>query len=255
MSDEDLSAYDNRAITRIGDTVHRPAHWWTPAVHELLNYLESVAFPYSPRVLGFDADGREALSFIEGESGGDSWTKIITDDGLVKFARLLRAYHEAVRGFTPSPDAQWAYRSGVPAPGEIMCHGDFGPWNVVWRGDEPVGIIDWDMALPAQPRYDVLYALEYAAPFCDDERAREWNHFPAPPERKHRIEVFIEAYGPVAVGDIVGDVAAMQRQVGGFVAHLAERGLQPQADWIANGELAEVEKRAMWTEQHRALFT
>ena len=91
MSDEDLSEYDNRAIVRIGGAVHRPAHWWTPAVHELLNYLETVAFPYSPRVLGFDAEGREVLSYIEGESGGDSWTKIITDDGLVKFARLLRA--------------------------------------------------------------------------------------------------------------------------------------------------------------------
>jgi len=105
----------------------------------------------------------------------------------------------------------------------------------------------------------VLYALEYAAPFCDDARALEWNHFPSPPDRRRRIEVFIEAYGPVAVGDIVGDivgdVAAMQRQVGGFVAHLAARGLQPQADWIAQGELAEVEKRATWTEQHRALFT
>lgn len=136
-----------------------------------------------------------------------------------------------------------------------MCHGDFGPWNVVWRGAEPVGIIDWDMALPAQPRYDVLYALQYSAPFCDDSTALEWNHFPSPPDRKRRIEVFTEAYGLAEAGDIVGDVAAMQRQVGAFVAYLADRGLQPQADWIAQGELAEVEKRATWTEQHRALFT
>lgn len=255
MAEDDLSEYENRAIIRIGDTVHRPTHWWTPAVHDLLNYLESVAFPYSPRVLGFDAEGREVLSFIEGQSGGDSWTKIITDDGLVKFARLLRAYHEAVRGFAPSPQSQWAYRTGAPAPGEIMCHGDFGPWNVVWRGDDPAGIIDWDMALPAQPRYDVLYALQYSAPFCDDTMALEWNHFPSPPDRKRRIEVFTEAYGLEEAGDIVGDVAAMQRQVGAFVAYLADRGLQPQADWIAQGEQAEVEKRATWTEQHRALFT
>ena len=255
MSDDNLSYYDNRAIIRIGATVHRPTHWWTPAVHELLHYLESVAFPYSPRVLGFDAEGREILSFIEGESGADSWIKIITEDGLAKFARLLRAYHEAIRDFAPSPQAQWAYRTGAPAPGEIMCHGDFGPWNIVWQGDEPVGIIDWDMALPAQPRYDVLYALEYSAPFCDDKKALEWNHFPSPPERRRRIEVFTAAYGLGEAGDIVSDVAAMQRQVGAFVAYMADRGLQPQADWIADGELEEVEKRALWTEQHRALFT
>lgn len=255
MPDDNLSEYDNRDILRIGDTVHRPAHWWTPAVHELLKYLESAGFPYSSRVLGFDDEGREVLRFIAGESGGDSWEKIITDAGLAKFARLLREYHEAIRGFEPSPQSQWAYSVGAPGPGEIMCHGDFGPWNIVWQGDEPVGIIDWDMVLPAQPRFDVLYALQYSAPFCDDTTALEWNHFPSPPDRKHRIEVFTAAYGLEEAGDIVGDVAALQRQVGGFVARLAERGLQPQADWVAQGELAEVEKKATWTERHRALFS
>ncbi|MFJ9104066.1 phosphotransferase [Streptomyces sp. NPDC102405] len=27
-------------------------------------------------------------------------------------------------------------------PPEAICHGDFGPWNVVWKGHRPVGIID-----------------------------------------------------------------------------------------------------------------
>lgn len=255
MSDDNLSEYDQREILRIGDTIHRPAHWWTPAVHNLLNYLESVDFPYSPRLLGFDDEGREVLRFIEGESGGDSWVKIITDAGLARFARLLREYHEAIRGFEPSPQSQWAYSVGAPGPGQILCHGDFGPWNIVWQGDEPVGLIDWDMVLPAPPRFDVLYALQYSAPFCDDKTAIEWNHFPAPPDRKHRIEVFTAAYGLEEAGDIVGDVAALQRRVGGFVARLAERGLQPQADWVAQGELDEVEKKAAWTERHRALFS
>src|SRR5262249_12799626 len=96
MSDNNLSASEKREILHIGQTVHRPTHWWTPAVHELLKYLESVGFPYSPRVLGFDEQGREVLSFIEGESGADGWAKITTDEGLTKFAQLLRAYHEAV---------------------------------------------------------------------------------------------------------------------------------------------------------------
>ena len=44
----------NRTITRIGDTVHRPFERWTPAVHELLRYLEAVGFDATPRVLGID---------------------------------------------------------------------------------------------------------------------------------------------------------------------------------------------------------
>jgi hypothetical protein len=52
---------------RIGDTVHRRAGPWTPAVHALLRYLERASFP-APRVLGMDAQGREVLRFIEGEA-------------------------------------------------------------------------------------------------------------------------------------------------------------------------------------------
>ena len=31
-------------VVRIGDTVRRPVHRWTPAVHSLLRYLEAVGF-------------------------------------------------------------------------------------------------------------------------------------------------------------------------------------------------------------------
>lgn len=90
MDEEPLTASDKRLIVRIGDEVHRPTHWWTPAVHDLLNYLASVDFPYSPRVLGVDADGREVLSYIEGESGRDGWEKIISDEGLRRFAKTMK---------------------------------------------------------------------------------------------------------------------------------------------------------------------
>lgn len=254
MTNELLHDNPNRPIERIGDAVHRPTHHWTPAVHDLLNYLQSVNFPYSPRVLGFDEDGREILSYIEGQSGADSWIKITSDDGLRKFAKLLRAYHDAIAGYRPPADAEWACAVGAPKDGEIMCHGDFGPWNIVWDGDEPVGIIDWDLVVPAKPRFDVLYALEYSAPFRDDEDALKWHHFSEVPNRKHRIEVFAEAYGLSELGDVVTDVAAMQRLVAGFEKQLAERGLHPQVEWVADGDLEVVEQHAKWTETHRSLF-
>lgn len=254
MSSQLLDDNPKRPIERIGDTVHRPTHHWTPAVHNLLNYLQSVGFEYSPRVLGFDDDGREILSFIDGQSGADGWTKIVTDDGLRKFAGLLRKYHDAIAEYVPPANAEWACTIGAPKDGKIMCHGDFGPWNIVWQGDEPVGIVDWDLAVPAKPRFDVLYALEYSVPFRDDENTIKWHHFPEVPNRKHRIDVFTQAYGLTEVGDVVGDIAAMQRQVAGFEKQLAERGLQPQVDWVANGDLEVVEQRAQWTEANRSLF-
>ncbi|MGV9364612.1 phosphotransferase [Amycolatopsis sp. NPDC003731] len=66
---------------------------------------------------------------------------------------------------TPWPASGLTWFTGT---GEVVCHGDFGPWNVVWRGGQPVGILDWDYARPAPRLHDVAYALEYVAPFRDD---------------------------------------------------------------------------------------
>jgi hypothetical protein len=256
MNEEVLAGNATHPILRIGDTVHRPVSWWTPAVHELLKYLESVEFKYSPRVLGFDEQGREILTYMKGESGKEGWFKIHSDKGLQNYAKLLREYHEAVADYKPSDDSIWAYAEGGLKPGEIICHGDFGPWNLTWDGDKPVGIIDWDLVFPAKPSYDVLYALEWSAPFKNDNLAREWHHFPDIPDRKRRIDVFLDAYGAnrQKIGDIVSGVATMKRTVASHEKLLAERGMQPQVDWVANGDLEDIEQQALWIEANRYIF-
>ena len=56
-------------VQRQGNVVLRPASPWTPTVHSLLKHLEEVGFTGAPRVVGsgFAPDGREALTYIEGE--------------------------------------------------------------------------------------------------------------------------------------------------------------------------------------------
>lgn len=253
MEETSLRNNKHRTIVRIGNTVHRPAHWWTPGVHDLLKYLEKVGFPYSPRVMGFDEEGREILTYIEGESGREGWFKIHSDEGLANFAKLLKSYHDVVADYEPPADAEWAYSPNVLKPGEILCHGDFGPWNIAWDGDKPIGILDWDFVLPAKPTYDIFYALEYSAPFRDDDATLNWHHFSIVPDRKRRIQIFLEAYG-ADISNIVDGVAQVQRQGITHVKHLADRGLQPQMDWVKDGTLEEVEKQAKWSETNRRLF-
>jgi hypothetical protein len=60
-------------VERVGETVHRSTSSWTQAVHALLAHLELVGFEGAPRVLGFDSEGREVLSFIAG-TGLFAWT-------------------------------------------------------------------------------------------------------------------------------------------------------------------------------------
>jgi len=56
-------------VRRRGNVVIRDAGPWTPAVHALLRHLEDVGFAAAPRLVGsgLDSDGREVLTFIDGE--------------------------------------------------------------------------------------------------------------------------------------------------------------------------------------------
>ncbi|ONK13538.1 aminoglycoside phosphotransferase family protein [Streptomyces sp. MP131-18] len=243
----------HRRVVRVGDTVRRPAAPWTPAVHALLAHLAAAGFPYAPRPLGFDERGREVLTHIEGEAGPAGWARIVDDAGLAAFARLLREYHEAVADFTPPPGAVWSAGPRPRAAGEIVCHGDFGPWNVVWREGRPVGLIDWDHARPAPARHDVAYALEYAAPFRDDAEAVRWLAHPGPPDRPRRIAHFCAAYGLPSADGMVDAVARAQRETTEVVRRLAAAGHEPQATWAAEGHLRELDDRVAWTLAHRHL--
>lgn len=233
-------------VERDGNAVRRPADYWSPAVHDLLRYLESADFP-APRVLGTE-DGVETLTWIDGESGPVGWAKVVPEAGLRRWARFLRRYHDAVAGYRPPADSVWSSGTGTCAPGEIICHGDYGPWNGVWRDGRVAGLIDWDHARPASPLFDVAYALEYAAPFRADEECARWLRYPGPPDRRRRIEVFCDAYGMAVPDDVRACVAWQQRLVAASCAAIARRGIEPQATWVREGYLGELQARIAWTE-------
>lgn len=144
--------------------------------------------------------------------------------------------------------------SGPSEPREVICHNDFGPWNIVYDGLEPVGILDWDFAAPGPAINDVAYALEYAVPFRDDDTARSWHHFDAVPDRRRRLEIFVEAYGLTSTDGLVEAVTARQTLTIAHVGALASRGLEPQAIWRTDGTLDRSRRDVAWTTAHTDLF-
>lgn len=186
-----------------------------------------------------------------GDAGADCWPHQATESGLRSAARLLRRVHDATAGWLVPPDAVW----GLPPvePREVVCHGDPGPWNMAWRNGQAIGLFDWDFCHPGPRREDVAYALEYLAPFRDDADALRWHAFSSPPDRARRIAVFCEEYG---IGDdgIADAVIDVQRRGIDQVRHLAESGVHPQVEWVADGYLDELAARVAWSQEHRHLF-
>src|SRR5215212_6244167 len=159
------------APVRIGETVHRGTGPWSPAVHDLLRYLEARGWAGAPRLLGLDAQGREVLTFLPGEVGHYPLPLYMWRDGvLVAVARFLRDYHVVVAGYVPPPDAAWQVAYPDPARHELMCHNDFAPYNMIFVDEQPHGLIDWDVAGPGPRIWDLAYAAYRFVPlsWADD---------------------------------------------------------------------------------------
>ena len=245
--EERLSGGWVNEVVRVGDTVHRSTGPWTPAVHALLRHLEAKGFDSAPRVLGFDDQGREVLTYIEGEAGAHPWpAALMTDEGIAAMGRLLRRYHEAVSDFVPPPDGSWRTGRVTPQPGAIVLHGDPGPWNVLWRDGQPVGLIDWDFAAPGRAIDDLAFMAWYTIPLNPLDDGNEHR-----PNRQRRLRVLVEAYGGVSVLALLDAVEVVQAEDLSRLLDYGGRGREPWASFLGRGEEAFVRAAIAWLEENR----
>jgi aminoglycoside phosphotransferase len=216
------------------------AGWWTPAVHDLLRYLHDVGYP-APQPIGVDEQGREVLSFLPGSSGREEMHRVAADDGLRAAAIALRAYHDSVASYRPPPNAEWCIGVASLAPGDIICHGDFSPQNLVWRDQSIVGVIDWDLAYPGPPLDDVAFTLIYSVPMRPD----------SPPNANERIRLFADAYG-IRTDGLVDAAIERQLKYANHLRVLHDRGFD--APWVTAGAIDWAEDWSRWCDQNRHRF-
>lgn len=237
-------------VVRIGDTVHRSAGGWTPAVHELLAHLRDRGFAFSPRPVGFDSEGREILTYIEGETvgSGHPWPKWAwADETLIQAGRLLRLYHDTVRSFRPEGQRVWRFVTDTIDEWELICHNDLAPYNVVWRGGAIVGIIDWDLASPGDAVSDLAFT---AWSFCPIHHPSHAARLGAPTDVVRRLRVLCDSYGLDTTDGFVKSIRRrMQASMDGITAKaaLGEAAFQQLID---AGHLARMESDAQWLDLH-----
>ena len=155
------------AVVRIGDTVRRPSSAFTESIFALLTHLHEAGFDHVPRPLGLDEQGREVLSYIEGDvpiPPFPAWS--MGEAALVSVARLQRRFHDAVEGFDAGR-YKWSDELADPGGGDVLGHNDICPENVVFRDQEAATFLDWDFAAPGRRLWDVASLMSMWGPVGD----------------------------------------------------------------------------------------
>ena len=251
--EEPLEGGNLSVVVRVGETVRRPTGPWTPAVHALLDHLEAKGFPGSPRARGLDEQGREILTFLPGDTIGVShpwpgWSW--TDETLDGIARLLRSYHDAVRDFVPPADGHWRLTDRALRPGEIICHNDVAPYNLVRRANGDVSLIDWDIAGPGPPEDDVAFMACAFVPLHPDAECRNLG-VPTSIDRFGRLRRLADGYGLTAREGFVDHMLGRLTASIDRITNAAASGDPAFQQLIANGRLEPVRAQRVWIEANR----
>lgn len=217
-----LAGGNSNDVVRIGDTVRRrvPVHGRT--VHRLLEHLAAAGFPHSPRFLGVDDRGREILRYIEGAAGLHPFSAAVrSEDALVRCVRMVRRYHDATASFT-GMDLPWPGDRVRDLPVEVVCHGDLAPYNFIYRGTSPVGMIDFDNAA-AGSRVEDLARLVYRLAPLGAPVNLAGGGWPDDVDPFARLRLVVRTYGELDWSPVVDIVV---RQLDAMCAWINERAVR-----------------------------
>lgn len=232
-AEQPLTGGNMNAVVRVGATVRRTAGPWTPQVHRLLAHLRGKGIQEAPEPLGFDEQGREVLSFLPGLAGHEPLPELRTDAILVAAAHLLRRIHDATEDVAKA----WrndVWQAPVREPVEVICHGDFAPYNCVFADGKLVGVIDFDYAHPGSRAWDFAYALYRFVPLMHPSNADSYGTIG---EQCRRARLFCDAYGVQDRSQIISALQARVDYMAQFLIEGAQRGDQRAQANIEAGHL------------------
>jgi Ser/Thr protein kinase RdoA (MazF antagonist) len=249
----------SEGLVRIGDTVRRPRSAVSPAVEQLLRHLEDARFDGAPRFLGTDRQGRDVLSFVDGEVAGRPWPAWVADeDRLRSVALLLRRFHDVA---APLGVPAWATSiprptpAGLPeaiaGPAELVGHRDVTPENVVFRDGRAAALIDFDLLGPTTRVEELADLLLWWGAWMPPED-REPVLRDEDPARRARI--VLDAYG-LAAGEHAALVPVSKNLADRSVHLMRWRAEHLGGGWARmwdEGVGDRILRRRAWLEQHAA---
>lgn len=220
-------------VFKLNDTVLREQKPWSSTIHKVLLHLEKVGYANNPRFLGIDDNGKEILSFVQGECVADyPFTNDNNEQLLVirKIAEMMRKLHDATQSFERSEEDNWMLSYKGPLKKEVICHNDIAPYNVTFINNLPYGLIDFDTCCPTPRIWDIAYALYRFVPFSKrlyDIEEQAYRDYDAQRDRDFRrksIHVFFDEYGIDCPDDLFEQMIQRLKALADLIYDEAQNG-------------------------------
>ncbi|GCE31120.1 trifolitoxin immunity domain-containing protein [Dictyobacter alpinus] len=231
-------------VIRIGETVRRTMGPWSSTVHHLLLHLEGNGFAAAPRFLGIDSQGREILSFIAGAVGHYPLPPAFwSDEALTKIADMLREFHAITTYYVSPQEAQWQITYADVTRHEVICHNDVAPYNMVFRNNIPVALIDFDTAGPGPRVWDLAYAAYRFVPLLHsgDDELRSTGLL-EPEVQARRLKLFCTTYGSIEPMSVLLMVEERLQHLCNLIITRAEAGDQAFQKMLAEEHLVNYQR-------------
>ncbi|NAZ98682.1 phosphotransferase [Vibrio toranzoniae] len=233
---EELSGGRESAIYLDGEVVYRPLQLWSNTIHLILKHLEQTKVDECPKFLGVNQD-QEILSFVAGNTYNYPLVgAIATNEALISAGKLLRKIHDSTASLLEQLDVN-AHRWMLDPrePFEVICHGDFTPYNVALLENTVVGVFDFDTAHPAPRVWDLAYSVYCWSPFKTDSNDK----LGTISDQVARAKLFCDSYGATE-SEIEQLADAMVQRLQALVSFMrseAENSNEAFAENIEQGHL------------------
>lgn len=232
-------------LVRLGDYVLRPADE-DPAIEQLIIEVGKV-FTGIPKTFGRDSDGRLKLEWIEGESA-----EAFDEDEersrtrLLSVGALLRELHDSTASIASGIAA--TLRGSLDPSGvrEVVCHGDAGPGNIVFRKGSAFALIDWEMATPGRRSWDLTTALRFWAPFRNPANKKPAELLLNPMQRAEWILDGYSASDELRSETVRLLLTNQRIQVEYVIGRIKARGEAVYEEWVAKGGIWRLELDDAW---------
>lgn len=138
----------------------------------------------------------------------------------------------------------------------MLCHNDVCPENVVFRDGRAAALIDFDLAAPGRPLWDVAMTARYWVPMLDPASATAF--YPTGLDAPARLRMLADSYGlsPQERAELPGVIEQATGTCRAFVAGRVADGDPVYLQALAErGGWERWDRMQTWLAAHRETFT